>query len=136
MIKTEKELAAKIKECTSCLEDKFNGKDGKRSIIICGGTGCLSSNSQEILDKFEALIKENKCEDKVSVNKVGCFGFCSQGPFVKIFPEDTLYRLVKIDDVLLKKKFKNKKILLSTKSKNVFLYMVAVLLILKTLMKL
>ena len=51
MIKTEKELAAKIKECTSCLEDKFNGKDGKRSIIICGGTGCLSSNSQEILGK-------------------------------------------------------------------------------------
>ena len=99
MIKTEKELAAKIKECTSCLEDKFNGKDGKRSIIICGGTGCLSSNSQEILDKFEALIKENKFEDKVSVNKVGCFGFCSQGPFVKIFPEDTLYRTVSVADV-------------------------------------
>ena len=38
-------------------------------------------------------------EDKVSVNIVGCFGFCSQGPFVKIFPEDTLYRLVRIEDV-------------------------------------
>ena len=38
-------------------------------------------------------------EDKVSVNKVGCFGFCSQGPFVKIYPEDTLYRLVCLDDV-------------------------------------
>ncbi len=38
-------------------------------------------------------------EDKVSVNKVGCFGFCSQGPFVKIYPEDTLYRLVTLDDV-------------------------------------
>jgi NADH-quinone oxidoreductase subunit F/NADP-reducing hydrogenase subunit HndC len=33
------------------------------------------------------------------VNIVGCFGFCSQGPFVKIYPEDTLYRLVKIEDV-------------------------------------
>ncbi|MBQ4551048.1 MAG: NADH-quinone oxidoreductase subunit NuoF, partial [Oscillospiraceae bacterium] len=37
--------------------------------------------------------------DKVTVNIVGCFGFCSQGPFVKIFPEDTLYRLVKLEDV-------------------------------------
>ena len=34
-----------------------------------------------------------------TVNLVGCFGFCSQGPFVKIYPEDTLYRLVKIEDV-------------------------------------
>ena len=38
-------------------------------------------------------------QDQVSVNIVGCFGFCSQGPFVKIFPEDTLYRLVKVSDV-------------------------------------
>ena len=37
--------------------------------------------------------------DKVTCNIVGCFGFCSQGPFVKIFPEDTLYRLVKVEDV-------------------------------------
>ena len=37
--------------------------------------------------------------DKVTVNKVGCFGFCSQGPFVKIFPEDTLYHGVKVEDV-------------------------------------
>ena len=99
MIKTEKDLAVKISECSSCLQDKFTGKDGKRSIIICGGTGCISSNSLDILGKFQALIKENKMEDKVSVNKVGCFGFCSQGPFVKIFPEDTLYRTVSPEDV-------------------------------------
>ena len=99
MIKTEKELLSKISECSSCLQDKFSGKGGKRSIIICGGTGCISSNSLDILGKFEALIKENNMEEKVSVNKVGCFGFCSQGPFVKIFPEDTLYRTVAPEDV-------------------------------------
>ena len=99
MIKNEKELVKKIEGCKSCLQDKFTGKDGKRSIIICGGTGCISSNSMDILAKFEALIKEKNVEDKVSVNKVGCFGFCSQGPFVKIFPEDTLYRTVSVDDV-------------------------------------
>ena len=99
MIKNEKELVKKIEGCKSCLQDKFSGKNGKRSIIICGGTGCISSNSLDILAKFEALIKEKNVEDKVSVNKVGCFGFCSQGPFVKILPSDTLYRLVTVDDV-------------------------------------
>lgn len=92
-------LDEKIASCTACLKNKFDGKDGKRSIVVCGGTGCLSSHSNEILQEIKKQIKENKLEDKVNVNQVGCFGFCSQGPFVKIFPEDTLYRLVKVEDV-------------------------------------
>ena len=99
MIRTEQELATKISSCKACLEKKFAGEGGKRAIIVCGGTGCLSSNSAEILAKFDALIKEHNLTDKVTVNKVGCFGFCSQGPFVKIFPEDTLYRGVSPEDV-------------------------------------
>ena len=99
MIRTEQELATKISSCKACLEKKFAGEGGKRAIIVCGGTGCLSSNSAEILEKFEALIKEHNLTDKVTANKVGCFGFCSQGPFVKIFPEDTLYRGVSPEDV-------------------------------------
>ena len=53
----------------------------------------------DIKAEFEKLIAEKGVGDKVTVNIVGCFGFCSQGPFVKIFPEDTLYRLVKVEDV-------------------------------------
>ncbi|MBE7020502.1 MAG: NADH-quinone oxidoreductase subunit NuoF [Ruminococcaceae bacterium] len=98
-MKTFAELDAKICSCEEALSNKINGADGKRAILLCGGTGCLSSNSMDIKGKFDALIKEYKLEDKVSVNIVGCFGFCSQGPFVKIFPEDTLYRLVKVEDV-------------------------------------
>ncbi|MFA6667386.1 MAG: NADH-quinone oxidoreductase subunit NuoF [Bacilli bacterium] len=70
-----------------------------RHIVVCGGTGCLSSESKEILEELERLIKEHNLEDKVSANVVGCFGFCSQGPFVKIYPEDTLYHAVKVSDV-------------------------------------
>ena len=77
MIKNFDELNEKISSCSVCLANKFAGKDNKRAVVLCGGTG----------------------DDKVSVNQVGCFGFCSQGPFVKIFPEDTLYRLVKLEDV-------------------------------------
>ncbi len=99
MIKTQEELAAKIASCKSCLDKKFAGAEGKRAIILCGGTGCLSSNSAQIAEKFKEILKERNLEDDVSVNIAGCFGFCSQGPFVKIYPEDTLYRLVKESDV-------------------------------------
>ena len=99
MINTKQELLQVIDTCTQQVNDKFTGKGGKRSIVICGGTGCLSSDSLAILNKFEALIAEKGLDANVSVNQVGCFGFCSQGPFVKIFPEDTLYRAVKVEDV-------------------------------------
>ena len=99
MIKNFEELAQLQATCTATLSDKFSGKGEKRAIVLCGGTGCLSSNSAEIKEKIEKILKEKDLSDRVSVNLVGCFGFCSQGPFVKIYPEDTLYRLVQIEDV-------------------------------------
>lgn len=99
MIATVEQLNANIAENTKKIQDKLDGADGKRHIVLCGGTGCLSSHSSEIADKFRDVLAEKGLDDKVTVNMVGCFGFCSQGPFVKIYPEDTLYRLVKIEDV-------------------------------------
>ena len=112
MIKNEQELQARIASCVSNLDKKFTGADGKRAIVICGGTGCLSSDSQAIIDEFQKLINEKGLQDQVTVNKVGCFGFCSQGPFVKIFPEDTLYRTVSVADVaeIVEKDLINKEI--------------------------
>jgi len=98
-MKSFAELDARICSCTSNLNAKLSGADGKRSILLCGGTGCLSSNSLDIKGKFDELVAANDMSDRVNVNIVGCFGFCSQGPFVKILPEDTLYRLVQPDDV-------------------------------------
>ncbi len=92
-------LNAKIETCTKALDEKIKGLDGKRHIVLCGGTGCLSSHSDKIKEKFEEVLAARGVADKATVNLVGCFGFCSQGPFVKIYPEDTLYRLVKIEDV-------------------------------------
>ena len=97
-IKDFKELDKTLSASRKKLDEKFTGKDGKRHIVICGGTGCLSSNSQAIHDELVKEIKKRKLEDKVTVNLVGCFGFCSQGPFVKIYPEDTLYHGVKPED--------------------------------------
>ena len=99
MIKNFDELNAKIAECSTDLANKFTGGNGMRAVVLCGGTGCISSNSLDIKAKFEKLIEKNGLGNRITVNQVGCFGFCSQGPFVKIFPEDTLYRLVTVDDV-------------------------------------
>lgn len=57
MIKNEKELNATIKKCTTSLDEKFAGTNGKRAIVICGGTGCLSSNSAEILANSRKKLK-------------------------------------------------------------------------------
>ena len=98
-ITTSEQLDQVTHNCTECFKNKLDGSDGKRAVVLCGGTGCLSSNSDAITAKFKELVEQYGIADKVTVNQVGCFGFCSQGPFVKIFPEDTLYRLVTVDDV-------------------------------------
>ncbi len=99
MIKSKEDLNNVVHDCTTAFDAKLSGKNGMRAIVLCGGTGCLSSKSADIREKFEKLVEEKGLSDKVTVNQVGCFGFCSQGPFVKIYPEDTLYRLVKMEDV-------------------------------------
>ena len=99
MIKNFDELKQTSAKCASCLSAKFTGEDGKRHIVLCGGTGCLSSRADEITELINKKVEEKGLQDKVTVNQVGCFGFCSQGPFIKIYPEDTLYRLVQVEDV-------------------------------------
>ena len=97
-IKTPEQLQERFEHCAHCLEKKFKCEPGHKAIVVCGDTGCLSLNSQSILEEFQKIIKENKMEDKVTVNMVGCLGFCSQGPFVKIFPSETLYTKVTAKD--------------------------------------
>ncbi len=68
-------------------------------ILICGGTGCKSSDSMQIMENFNAILSEFKLQDEVLVVKTGCFGFCEKGPIVKIMPDNTFYTQVKPDDV-------------------------------------
>ena len=70
-IKNEEELDKKIAECFGVFKGKLDGTAKYRTITICGGTGCLSSDSKAIIEEFEKEIKERKLEGKVKVNKVG-----------------------------------------------------------------
>ncbi|MGM0378347.1 MAG: NADH-ubiquinone oxidoreductase-F iron-sulfur binding region domain-containing protein [Bacillota bacterium] len=69
------------------------------NIMVCGGTGCMASESQEIIDNFNKLLKEKGYEKEVQVLKTGCFGFCEQGPIIKIHPDNVFYVKVKAADV-------------------------------------
>ena len=70
----------------------------KKHVMICGGTGCLSSESQELMDTMNDLLEEKGLLDKISVVKTGCFGFCGQGPLVKVYPDNIFYVKVKKED--------------------------------------
>ncbi len=68
-------------------------------VLICGGTGCMASDSETIYDDFVAGIQKKGLQDEIQVLKTGCFGFCEQGPIVKIYPDNVFYVRVSKDDV-------------------------------------
>ena len=71
----------------------------QRQILVCGGTGCHASESQEIVANFQKLIAKEGLSSAVRASATGCFGFCEKGPIVKVFPDDVFYVQVKPEDV-------------------------------------
>ncbi|MCT4661241.1 MAG: NADH-quinone oxidoreductase subunit NuoF [Tissierellales bacterium] len=71
----------------------------RMNIMVCGGTGCISAESELIISLFEKEIAKIGYEKEVQVIKTGCFGFCGQGPIVKIHPDNVFYVKVKPSDV-------------------------------------
>ena len=71
----------------------------RSQILICTGTGCSSSNSPAIIERFEECIKEAGLEKEVKVVRTGCFGLCENGPICIVYPEGAFYSHIKVDDV-------------------------------------
>lgn len=67
-------------------------------ILVCGGTGCESSKADLIYKNLISECESQGVANEVQVVKTGCFGFCEQGPIVKILPEDSFYVQVKPED--------------------------------------
>lgn len=80
-----------------------NFKNQKKKILICSGTGCISSGSREVYEKFKNYAKTTDIEvslekESIGVKKSGCHGFCELGPLILIEPESLLYLKVKPED--------------------------------------
>ncbi len=71
--------------------EKLAKKTGyRKQVLVCGGTGCTSSHSMKVIAQLEKSLKELKLDD-VLVVKTGCFGLCSLGPIMIVYPEGAFY---------------------------------------------
>jgi len=68
-------------------------------ILVCAGTGCASSGAHKIIGVLRAEVMRQGLGDNVSIVSTGCHGFCEQGPTLIIEPQQTLYTLVKEEDI-------------------------------------
>ncbi len=69
----------------------------KTFLLVCGGTGCQSNHSKELIECFEKLIKDAGKEKEVQIVMTGCQGLCAKGPIVVVYPGSTYYQLVQPD---------------------------------------
>ncbi len=67
-------------------------------IMVCGGTGCIASGADQLIDELNVVLKEKGYDKEIVVVKTGCFGFCGQGPIIKIHPDNVFYVQVQKED--------------------------------------
>ncbi len=75
-----------------------NSEETNKNILVCGGTGCLASDSDKVIKNLGAILKAKGLSEQVQVIRTGCFGFCEQGPIIKIEPDNVFYVRVKPKD--------------------------------------
>lgn len=68
-------------------------------VLVCGGTGCTSSGSQQIMEALRAEIEKAGLQDEVSVVQTGCHGLCALGPIMIVYPDASFYSMVKVEDI-------------------------------------
>ena len=71
----------------------------RSNVLVCGGTGCTSSNSLTIVHKLKEEIERFGLQDEVNVITTGCFGLCALGPIMVVYPEGSFYSMVKVEDI-------------------------------------
>lgn len=70
-----------------------------RHVLVCGGTGCTSSDSAAIIAKLKEELKKNGLDQEIRVVKTGCFGLCALGPIMIVYPEGSFYSMVKPEQI-------------------------------------
>ncbi|MFI3206624.1 MAG: NADH-quinone oxidoreductase subunit NuoF [Clostridia bacterium] len=71
----------------------------RSNVLVCGGTGCTSSNSELIIEKLQEEIKAKGLEKEINVVRTGCFGLCALGPIMIVYPEGSFYSMVTPNDI-------------------------------------
>ena len=68
-------------------------------VMICGGTGCTASGSMKVKAALENELKAKGLDEEIKIVQTGCFGLCSVGPVMIVYPDGTFYSHVTENDV-------------------------------------
>lgn len=77
----------------------MNPRFYRSHVLVCTGTGCVSSGASNVRDNLEAKLEEFGLQDEIKIVETGCHGFCEQGPIVIVYPEGVFYCQVQTDDI-------------------------------------
>lgn len=70
----------------------------RKQVLICGGTGCTSSGSKKVIKAMKKELEKQGIDD-VLVVRTGCFGLCSLGPIMIVYPEGAFYSQVTPEEI-------------------------------------
>ncbi len=91
-IKKEHEQIVKVRKLIASEGEKLAKETGyRKQVLVCGGTGCTSSGSKKVIEALEKALKANGLEKEILVVRTGCFGLCSLGPIMIVYPEGAFY---------------------------------------------
>ena len=91
-IRESKSDLIKVRRIIASEAEKLAEKTGyRKQVLVCGGTGCQSSGSKKVLAALEDELKAQGIEDEILVVRTGCFGLCSLGPIMIVYPEGVFY---------------------------------------------
>lgn len=68
-------------------------------VLVCGGTGCTSSGSAQIIETLQTELEKQGLTKEVCVVQTGCHGLCALGPIMIVYPEAAFYSMVKVSDI-------------------------------------
>ena len=71
----------------------------KTYVLVCGGTGCQSNHSVEVMDELKKQIDAAGKKDEIQIIQTGCQGLCAKGPIMVVHPGNVFYQEVKPDMV-------------------------------------
>ena len=69
------------------------------NVLVCSGASCISNDSLKVKEKMLNEIEKLGLKDEIKVIETGCMGPCELGPVIMVYPDESFYKKVKIDDV-------------------------------------
>ena len=99
-IKKEYEELVMVRKVVKEEGEKMAAHTGyRKQVLVCGGTGCTSSGSKKVLKALDESLKKYGLEDEILVVRTGCFGLCSLGPIMIVYPEGYFYAQIDSEGV-------------------------------------